>query len=156
MDGVDKAIGRALAKARGCGDDEMSDSLLAAFRHAVIDFKESLKDAGFVVAGARPRLIIRVLDATGTQEIWTDVDGIEVISICEHIPRDRVYRLTTSVQRVTTAEIDSLIGESRVGELGDMPGVEAKIGRLLDGKPEPPPRARLALVPSNFPEEPQL
>lgn len=92
------------------------------------------------------RVIIRTIDFTGLQEVWTDLPDVEVFSINEHIPRDRVYRLGPSVRRVTPAEIDALLGNSRVGELGDMPGAEAAVGRLLDGEPEPPKGAHLRAV----------
>lgn len=92
------------------------------------------------------RIVLRFNQPGDVPEIWTDAPDIEVLTISEFVPEDRVYKLGPAIARVTPDELDKLIGASRVGRLGDMPGAEAKVRRLLNGEPEPVRGSHLSVV----------
>lgn len=87
-----------------------------------------------------PRVVIHFYEP-GWWTILSDGGEVEVICIDEAVPRDRVYQC--SGHKADPGEIDALIGDSRVGKRGDMPGVEAEIRALLNGEPKPKPALTL-------------
>ncbi len=79
------------------------------------------------------RAVIHI-DVHGNQTYFVDSD-IDFIIVDERVPRDRVYQM--SDPRVDPGEIDVIIGQSRIGKKGDMPGVEAEIRALINGDAPP-------------------
>ena len=55
--------------------------------------------------------------------------------------RDRVFQVSALISH---AEIDQLIGDSRIGRIGDMPGAEAAVAAALQG--EAPPKGPVLAV----------
>jgi hypothetical protein len=86
-----------------------------------------------------PRVVIRFEDGWWT--VHSDRGDVEIICIDEGCPRDRVYLCGN--HKAADGEIDALIGDSRIGKKGDMPGTEAAIRAYLDGEPAPKPALTL-------------
>lgn len=91
----------------------------------------------------KPRVVIRF--ENGWWTVHSDRGEVEILYIDEGCPRDRVYLY--SDHRAEDGEIDAMIGTSRIGKKGDMPGTEAAIRAFIDGEPAPKPPA-LTLVKS--------
>lgn len=91
-----------------------------------------------------PRVVVH-FDARGNPAYYSDGGTVELLIVDERAPRDRVYRHGSHA--VASGVIDAVLGEDRVGYLGDRPGVEAAIRAFLAGEP-PPPRPQLTVVPS--------
>lgn len=68
-------------------------------------------------------------------------DGVRLLVIDEGHQNDRVYEVTGTI---TAEEVAGLVGRSRIGVLGDMPGAEAAIRAAFAG--EPSPRATLNVI----------
>jgi hypothetical protein len=81
------------------------------------------------------RIVVHI-DEHGNQNYLADGD-VDFFIIDERAPRDRVYQMSDT--RVPRRMITKLIGKSRIGRLGDMPGVEAEIRALVNGEPKPKP-----------------
>jgi hypothetical protein len=79
----------------------------------------------------RTRAVVQV-DRHGNQFYYADGD-IDFIIIDGRRPRDRVYAL--SRHQVAPAVIDELIGNDRIGRLGDMPVTEQAIGAFTNSHP---------------------
>ena len=80
-----------------------------------------------------PRVVIHILE-DGRQRVYSDA-SIRCIVVDEACPRDRVYQRGDVI--VDPAAIDALIGDSRIGRLGDMPVTEATVRAWLDGEAAP-------------------
>lgn len=120
---------------------------MAALRAAAIDVVESWKDPG---AGGRSPYgslitLEKVLAGQGgvpTAVAHFDADGahysatpgVRFLTISERTLRDRVFQVSALISH---AEIDRLIGDSRIGRIGDMPGVEAAVRARLAGEAPP-------------------
>jgi hypothetical protein len=89
------------------------------------------------------RVVVHI-DHVGNENYMADGD-VDFFVVDERAPRDRVFQLSNHI--VHPQEITNVLGTSRVGRIGDMPGVEAEIAALIDGKPAP--RTKLNVVPSN-------
>lgn len=66
---------------------------------------------------------------------------VHVLSIDERQPRDRVYQMSLErggFEIISEARVLELIGDSRIGRFGDMPGKENAIAEAL-GFPKPHP-----------------
>lgn len=92
---------------------------------------------------AATRVVVH-FDEDGNADYMAD-GPVDFYVVDERCPRDRVYKFTDP--QVPEQKITEILGTSRVGMLGDMPGVEAEIKALVDG--EPAPRTRLSVVPPN-------
>jgi len=86
-----------------------------------------------------PRVVIH-WDENGWPNYMADGE-VDLIFIDERVPRDRVYRY--SGHRVDYRKIDELIGQSRIGTLGDMPGAEAAVLAHVNGEPDPRPKLKV-------------
>lgn len=91
------------------------------------------------------RIILRFENPGDVPQVYTDDPSLEVLTISEFAPADRVYQLT-QISRVSPETLNHIIGGNRVGRLGDMPGAEARVRRLLAGEPEPKRGAHLSVV----------
>lgn len=84
------------------------------------------------------RVIIRWMP-DGAMQLYTDSHNIDVISIDENCPRDRVFRFTSCLTRCSPSEIDAIIGTDDFHVAGDMPEVEQAARTRLNigpsGKP---------------------
>jgi hypothetical protein len=89
--------------------------------------------------------VVYHLREDGTWQMLAD-GPVTILVIDERVPRDRVYQMSEKVICSHEA-IDRLIGDSRIGKLGDMPGAEAAVRAFLDG--EPPPETKLTIVPKD-------
>jgi hypothetical protein len=120
---------------------------LAALRAAARDVVASWKDPGADGRSPWGSLIEleKVLDGQGgmpTAVAYHDADGthysatpgMRFLSISELTARDRVFQVSALISH---AEIDRLIGDSRIGRIGDMPGTEARIRARLAGEASP-------------------
>jgi hypothetical protein len=87
-----------------------------------------------------PRLIVHI-DTNGDLNYLSDGGEVELLIIDERCPRDRVYRHAS--HPTLNGVIDKLIGNSRIGELGDMPGTEAAIRAAMNGEESPATRLHL-------------
>jgi len=93
----------------------------------------------------RTRAVVQIAP-NGDPTYYADGD-IDFLIIDERCPRDRVY--AHSSHRVARSEIDELIGDSRIGRWGDMPGTEAAILAFLNGEPAPKPKLTLVDLDDN-------
>lgn len=87
--------------------------------------------------------IILHYDHDGIMHVYAEEGAdVEILSICEPAPGDRVYQCRPDV--MTAAEIDDLIGDSPVGFFDDErhAALSARIEEAVTGKP------RLSLVES--------
>lgn len=87
------------------------------------------------------RVVIQ-FDKAGFWRMYAD-GPVTVYSIDENTVRDRVYQLDDIT--VAPERIDALIGDSRIGRLGDMPITEMHIAAAL-GLADKPPKPKLELV----------
>lgn len=87
-----------------------------------------------------PRVVVH-LDKHGNLNVLSDRGEVEILSIDEGCPRDRVYLCGAHKQE--PGFIDALIGNDRIGKLGDMPGAEEAIRAYVDGEPAPKPDLKL-------------
>jgi hypothetical protein len=87
-----------------------------------------------------PRLVVHI-DTNGDLNYLSDGGEIELLIIDERCSRDRVYRHAS--HPTLNGVIDKLIGSSRIGELGDMPGTEAAIRAVMNGDDQPATRLHL-------------
>jgi hypothetical protein len=87
----------------------------------------------------RTRAVVQI-DRQGQLFYYADGD-IDFLVVDERTPRDRVYAL--SRHRVAPAVIDELIGNDRIGRLGDMPGREEAIRTFVLGQSAPRPTLTL-------------
>ena len=77
-------------------------------------------------------MAVRILmkyDQDGGCSIIADSSHVEVITWCPHIPRDEFY--APQIKTVTPAEMTAIIGDKRVGRVGDMPGAENALADAL-------------------------
>lgn len=88
-----------------------------------------------------PRMVVHI-DTNGDLNYLSDGGEVELLIIDERCPRDRVY--LHGSHPAGDGIIDALIGNSRIGELGDMPGTEAAIRAAMNG--DEPPATKLHLV----------
>jgi hypothetical protein len=91
-------------------------------------------------APVKPRVVVH-MDEHGNFSILSDRGEVEVLTIDEACPRDRVYLYTSHAK--PSGFIDDLIGNDRIGQLGDMPGTEDAIRAHMEGKPAPKPDFKL-------------
>lgn len=64
----------------------------------------------------------------GDTEFYAD-EPVDLLLVDERTERDRVYRWSSLI--TSPEAIDHLIGDSRIGQIGDMPMVEARVRRYL-------------------------
>ena len=74
----------------------------------------------------------------GYPGVVTDDPIMEVYSVDEGVPDDRVFLFTTMVKRVTPQEFDALIA-GEVHRIGDKPNQEQAVRAMLDRKPNGKP-----------------
>lgn len=67
-------------------------------------------------------------------EIVTDDPALDVYSVDERRPNDRVYQMGPGVNRMVPDDFDKLIA-GQVFSLGDKPVVEQAVRAMLDRKP---------------------
>lgn len=96
-------------------------------------------------AGPAPARLVVHIGPSGDLDYLSDRSPVELLIVDERAPRDRVYRHKSHAQ--PEGAIDGLIGSSRIGELGDMPGMEAAIRATLKG--EQPKKPQLHIVNSD-------
>lgn len=94
---------------------------------------------------ARARLLL-IIGTDGIQTFATDDPDLTIYIIDENCPRDRVFQPHASIERATPERIDEIMGDSRIGQPGDMPGAEEALRRHLSGEPPPSRRAHLSIV----------
>lgn len=87
------------------------------------------------------RVVVHI-NENGIHDYMADF-AVDFYVVDERCPRDRVYQLSDPV--VDEQKITDILGTSRVGRLGDMPGAEAALRAYIDG--EAAPRAKLTVVP---------
>lgn len=80
------------------------------------------------------RVAVRIL-TNGDMEFYADED-VDFLVVDESAPRDRVFQIREALN-VGPEKIDKLLGDSRIGQPGDMPVTEARIRAILNGE-EPP------------------
>ena len=88
----------------------------------------------------KPRVVVWT-DIHGNMEVMSDGGEVEILIIEDKCPRDRVYRLSNHPK--PAGVIDALIGEGRIGVLGDMPGTEDAVRAYMGGLPKPKPNLKL-------------
>jgi hypothetical protein len=86
------------------------------------------------------RVVVR-FDVNGDLDYMSDGGEVELLIVDERCPRDRVYRLKN--HPVSGGIIDKVLGSSRIGELGDMPGTEAAIHAAMSGDEAPKPNLQI-------------
>ena len=65
----------------------------------------------------------------GSYSLIADSPHVEVITWCPHIPRDELY--APRIKTITPSEMSALLGEKRIGRLGDMPAAENAVADAL-------------------------
>lgn len=70
----------------------------------------------------KPRFALR-FTTDGNFELYTDADNLEVLSIDDNAPHDRVCEFSP-INRLTPVEFDTLIGTDPIQRLGDKRAIE--------------------------------
>jgi hypothetical protein len=85
-----------------------------------------------------PRIALVWADDSGFPRIVTDDPTLEIYSVDERHPDDRLYRMSAGVEQMSPAEFANLIA-GEVHHLGDKPAIEQAVRAILnlgaDGKP---------------------
>jgi hypothetical protein len=77
-------------------------------------------------------MAVRILlkyDEDGSYSLIADSLDVEVMTWCPHIPRDEFY--APRIKTITPEELSAILGDKRIGRLGDMPAAENAVADAL-------------------------